>query len=155
MNKYLLISQLRFSHLSQYTANVSSAKQLVRDVQHHYKTSLKAVEVLDRLFHLQQRKRLQFSVDMDQLGLKRLNLAYSLTYILKQIEKHAGVFLIKPVFFETDAQSMILPISRPLPMKRLPNQTHTGTPHLSMRQVNSLKQNKQKSKGEHVQNKTL
>ena len=153
MNDYLAIAGHGLASLSQQISASTHTKQLVKHVQHHYGASPKASQVLDKLSQLEQRKKLEFSVQMDQLRLRRLDLAHTLTHTLQHIEKHCGVFLIKPVFYKSvglGAQSLLYPISRPLPVKKPKAQSRSqaATPHPNMKLVNELIQHSRQNEGE-------
>ena len=158
MQDYLTIPGQRLANLSQQCHHRAVTKRLVDDV--HQKYGLESVQgyrVLEGIATLEQRKQLEFSVNMDTLGLKRIDLAHSLTHTLTHIEKHAGVFLIKPVFstkLGSRAYNLITPTSRPLPITKPYSRPHTGTthkspstPHPNMQLVNRLIQSRQQQTG--------
>ena len=154
MQDYLSIPGQRLANLSQQCHHRAVTKRLVDDV--HQKYGIESVQghrVLEGIATREQRKQLEFSVNMDTLGLKRIDLAHSLTHTLTHIEKHAGVFLIKPVFstkLGSRAHNLITPTSRPLPITKPYSRPHTGTthkspstPHPNMQLVNRLIQSRQ------------
>ncbi len=152
MEDYISVASKRLAYLAQRLLNLTHTRKLIKDIQLSYNSSPKALIVLKRLGKLQEKKRLQFSVKMDQLGVKRLDTAHNLTSMLQHIEKRTGMFLIKPIFTETKSfgvyhgQTKIFPLSRPLPVKKLSYLSNSTTLHPSLGLVNKLIQSRRKRK---------
>ena len=149
MKDFLSIADQRMANLSLHVASLSHAKRLVKDVERSYESNPKAFRVLDGLSDLQQRRKLIFSIKMDRLALKRLDLAYMLSRTLQHIQKYCGVSLIKPIFSKFDgleAQSMIFPMSRPLPKKKTHIRSENSMPFPSMRLISRLIQSRHDKK---------
>ncbi len=143
MEDYISIARERMAYLSQRITSQTHTKKLIKDIEQFYNTSPRIVFVLPRLGEFQEKKRLQFSVRMDQLGLKRLEIAHTLTNTLQHIEKRTGLFLIKPIFTQTrsfgvHAQSKIFPLCRPLPVRKSSCLSEASTVHPSMGLVDKL-----------------
>lgn len=156
MEDYVSVAGERMAYLCQQITSLENAKKLIKDVELLYYSSRKTMFILRRFDELQEKKRLQFTVKMDQLGLRRLDVAQTLTNALQHIEKRVGIFLIKPIFTETKsfglhAQTKIFPLCRPLPVRKSSYLSNSSTLHPSVELVKKLflsRKNKRNSLGE-------
>lgn len=162
MEEYLSIPTKQLAHLTRHCLHKTTSSRLIEHVKRSYSDSEHAAMIVQQITNLDEKRRVEFSNEMEQLSVRRVTLAHSLTHTLSHIEKKAQVFLIKPVYATPRgprSHALITPIARALPLihnrptavsRPRSTVTHSdrSTPHPNMRLVSGLLQSRQSQRGE-------
>ena len=151
MQEYLSIPGKRLAFMTKRSHDRTITKRLIEHVQEAYSNPAKLV---DEISCLDERRQLEFMSKMDNLRVRRLDLARTLTHTLTHVENTARVFLLKPVYApkgHKGGHGLITPIARSIPThKPPPTRSGRSTPHPNMRLVSALLSSRQSHQEEHT-----
>lgn len=120
MEEYLTIPMERLAVMAHRLLEKSAMTKLVRNICKICVDPKQAADVLENIVTMDDKRQEKYSNYMIRSGVKRSNLASSLTHDLREAEKQVGTVLMKPIFGATVPRShdIITPISRPLPVNQ-------------------------------------
>lgn len=125
MEDYLTLPEQRLKNIKHHAQQQAGLKKAYTHVRNHSSTPEHTSQVLTMIQHLQQQRKDTFSSSMKTLSTERLHLAGKIQNALTEVEKRAGLFLIKPMY-PTKAhgtRSIMTPLNRAPPKYRVPMPT--------------------------------
>ena len=119
MSKYLTIPSERLAHIGKRRREKALAEKLVCDVRQELRERGDTVErVVGVIKSRERQQQRRFEEKMEELRVKRLSLARTLTSQLGEMESDMNLILIKPIFCSRGRakhQDLITPLPRPVP----------------------------------------
>ena len=149
MEDYLSLPGQRLQHIRTQLQQQVGIRRTIVDVRNSSSSPEHTTHVLNMIQQLQTKRQDEFSLKMEKMSLKRLELAEKIQKGLTRVEKGSRTFLIKPMYPSRPHTSIMVPLDRKPPSYRAPSTamctprkrdaTPQGTPHPAIMLINELR----------------